>query len=119
VSRHAVLILSADPLAAALLGAAIELAGHVALFPQQGESARAALVRLRPRVVLVDCSHEEACSEAFVGPAMMLGARVLLFAGPGDGAAAAGFALRLGLTIMELPVDLEQLAAHLRAVLGV
>ena len=118
MSRHAVLILSADPLAAALLGAALELAGHVALFPQREESARGALLRLRPRVVLVDCDHEEACNEAFVGPAMMLGARVLLFAAPGEGAAATGFAARLGLTIMELPVDQEQLASHLRAALA-
>jgi hypothetical protein len=118
VSRHVVLILSADPLAAALLGAALELAGHAALFPQQGESARGALLRLRPRIVLVDCSHDEACSEAFVGPAMMTGARVLLFAAPGDRAATTGFASRLGLTIIELPVDQEQLASHLRAVLA-
>src|SRR6185503_16019548 len=74
-----VLVISSDPLAAALLGAAIELAGHAPRFPQSDESPRGALLRVRPRLVVIDCDHEDACTEAFVGPALMTGSQVLLF----------------------------------------
>ena len=105
VSRHDVLILSADPLAAALLGAAVELAGHVPSFPQPHEGARAALIRLRPRVVLVDCDHDEACSEEVIGPALMTGASVQLFSAPRSARNATALAHRLGLTLVRLPME--------------
>ena len=105
VSRHDVLILSADPLAAALLGAAVELAGHVASFPQPHEGPRAALLRLRPRVVLIDCDHDEACSEELIGPALMTGASVQLFSAPRSARNATALAQRLGLTLVRLPME--------------
>src|SRR6478609_8179413 len=61
VSRSPVLVLSSDPLAAALLGAAIELAGLAPRFPQSAESPRNALLRVRPRLVFIDCDHEDGC----------------------------------------------------------
>lgn len=79
VSRNAVLIFSSDPLAAALLAAAIEFAGHAPHFARQAEAARGALRRVRPRLVLIDCDHDESCSEEFIGPAIMMKAEVLLF----------------------------------------
>jgi hypothetical protein len=82
MSHHAVLILSSDPLPAALLGAAVELAGHTPHFARAGESPRAALLRLRPNVVFVDCDHVEACADSFLGPAIMTGARVILIRSP-------------------------------------
>jgi hypothetical protein len=118
VTRHDVLILSVDPLAAALLGAAVELAGHAPHFPTPDEGARAALRRLRPRAVLIDCGHAEACSDAFIGPALMTGARVQLFASqhtPGD---ARDVARRLGLTIAELPMEHDALATLLHELPG-
>ena len=105
VSRHDVLILSADPLAAALLGAAVELAGHAALFPLPGEGGRASLLRLRPRVVLVDCDHDEGCSEEFIGPALMTGARVQLFSARRTRRDASSLARGLGLTVVRLPME--------------
>jgi DNA-binding NtrC family response regulator len=114
VSRHDVLLFSADPLASALLGAAVELAGHAPHFPQEGESARAALRRLRPRAVLIDCDHEEACSDAFIGPALMTGARVQLFRSRRTQRTAFDVARRLGLTIVDLPMEPEAFTALLR-----
>jgi hypothetical protein len=113
VSRHDVLLLSADPLAAALLGAAVELAGHVPHFPRAGETAWAALRRLRPRAVLVDCDHE-ACSESFIGPALMTGARVQLYRSRRTQRDASDVARRLGLSVVELPVEPEALTTFLR-----
>jgi hypothetical protein len=109
VSRHAVLIYSADPLAAALLGAVVELAGHVPHFARQDEPARAALMRVRPALVLLDCDHEETCSDAFIGPALMTGAQVLLHRSRRTQRESGEFAGRLGLRIVELPGDQEKL----------
>lgn len=113
VSRHDVLLLSADPLASALLGAAVELAGHAPHFPRAGEAAWAALRRLRPRAALIDCDHE-ACSDGFIGPALMTGVRVRLYRSPRTQCDASDVARRLGLAIVELPVEPEALTAFLR-----
>jgi len=110
VSRAAVLVLSSDPLSAALLGAAIELAGHAPRFQQPDEQPRAALLRVRPRLVVVDCDHEDACSEAFVGPALMTGSRVLLFRSRRTRRDMSELAERLGLRIVEMPMEHESLA---------
>jgi hypothetical protein len=114
VSRHAVLILSADTLAAALLGAAVELAGHQPHFPEPLEAARAALRRVRPRLVVVDCEHTDACSESFVGPALMTGAQLLLFDSHKRGDGGVTVARRLGLDVVHLPEDHDVLVRRLR-----
>ena len=118
MNRSAVLIFSADPLAAALLGAVIDLAGHAPHFPQQDEVARGALLRVRPRLVLIDCDHEEACSEAFVGPALMTGARVLLCRSHHTRRDTREFAARLGLTVVEMPNDHERLLRVLQELIA-
>ena len=117
VSRHDVLIFSADPLAAALLGAAVELAGHAPHFPQREEGARAALLRLRPRLTLIDCDHDDACSESFIGPALMTGAKVQLFRSHRTQRDAYSFARRLGLSIVELSVEHDALTPLLHDLL--
>jgi DNA-binding NtrC family response regulator len=117
VSRHAVLVFSADPLAAALLGAAVELAGHSPHFPQPGEAARSALMRMRPQLALVDCDHEEACAESFIGPALMTGAKVLLFRSRRTERDASELARRLDLTVVDMPVDHESLTQLVRQAL--
>jgi len=103
VTRHAVLVFSSDPLAAALLGASIELSGHDPFYPQPGESSRSALLRVRPQLVLIDCDHEESCSEGFVGPALMTGSEVLLFRSRHTQRDIGNLGDRLGVTVMDLP----------------
>src|SRR5260221_11779295 len=78
VSRHAILVFSSDALAAALLAAAAELAGYAPHLPRTAASARSAVRRRRPRLVLIDVDHDETCSDEFIGPALMMQARVLL-----------------------------------------
>jgi hypothetical protein len=109
VSRHAVLIFSADPLAAALLGAVVELAGHAPHFPQQDEPARGALLRVRPQLVLIDCDHDESCSDGFVGPALMTGAQVILCRSRRTKRDSREFAQRMGLSVIVLPGDQDKL----------
>jgi hypothetical protein len=107
--RPAVLIFSADVVAAALLGAVVDLAGHDPCFPRPDESPREALLRVRPRLAVIDCDHEEACSESFVGPALMTGALILLVAPDNRRHDGAVIAERLGLTVIGMPSDHERL----------
>jgi hypothetical protein len=112
-SRLPVLVLSSDPLTAALLGAAIELAGHAPRFPQSAESPRNALLRARPRLVVIDCDHEDACSEAFIGPALMTGSQVVLFHSHRTRRDVSEMAERLGLLMVEMPQEHESLTSLL------
>jgi hypothetical protein len=109
------LIFSEDPLAAALIGAAVELVGFEPAFPTNGASPRDALLRVRPGLVLVDCDHDGACAPSFFGPALMTGARVLLVASRRTRRDAAGLAARFGLRSITLPTELESIAQLLRS----
>jgi hypothetical protein len=115
---QAVLILSSDPLAAALLGAAVELAGHIPHFKRNDESSRAVLLRVRPRLALIDCDHEESCSDEFVGPAIMTGARILLFRSARTTRDMHEFADRLSLRIVDMPAEHLQLTSILEEMLA-
>ena len=117
-SRNPVLVLSSDPLAAALLGAAIELAGLAPRFAQSTETPRNALMRVRPRLVLIDCDHEEACAEGFVGPALMTGSEVLLFRSRRTQRDIGDLADRLGVTVIDLPAEHDTLSDVLQRRLG-
>lgn len=115
--RQVVLIISSDALAAALLGAAVELAGHAPHFSQTDEPPRAALLRIRPRLTIIDCDHE-ACSDEFVGPAIMTGARVVLFRSHRSERDISEFASRLGLRVVDMPIDHETLTGLLQEMLA-
>jgi len=115
--RQPVLVLSTDPLAAALIGAAIELAGFAPRFPHSDEPPRAALLRVRPRLVVVDCDHEDACSDGFIGPALMTGSRVLLFRSRRTRRDVSELTKRLGLRVMEMPIEHEPLTRLLHQIL--
>ena len=115
MTRSAVLICAEDPLAAALLGAAVELVGFEATFPNGGEPPRDALLRERPRLVLVDCNHESACGPSFFGPVLMTGARVLLVGSRRTRRDATEVAAPFGLRAITLPADLATIADLLRS----
>ena len=114
VLRSVVLIFSEDPLAAALIGAAVELVGFQPTFPSDGEPPRDALLRERPGLVLIDCDHA-ACGLNFFGPVMMTGARVMLVGSRRSRRDAAELAARFGVHAITLPGDLEAIADLLRA----
>ena len=115
---EAVLVFSSDPLAGALLGAAVELGGHQPHFAAAEESARSALLRVRPRAVLIDCDHEESCAEEFVGPALMTGARVLLIRSARTVRDMTDFATRLKVRIVDMAAEHALLPAILRELIG-
>ena len=118
MSRNAVLIFSGDSFAAALFAAAVELAGFLPHFARPGETARNAVKRVRPSVVLIDCDHEETCSEEFIGPALMMQCRLLLFRSRRTRRDVSEFAPRLGLRVIDMPLEHDALSDILSETLG-
>lgn len=110
------LIVSHDPVAAALIGASVELAGLEPAFAADGERLRDAIRRLRPAVVLADCDREDGTAEAVVGPALMTGARVALYCSATALHAidrSRAVAERYDLPFFSLPADTDALVAFL------
>jgi CheY-like chemotaxis protein len=108
-----VLVVSRDALAAALLGALVELEGYAPHFVRDGEPARDALRRVRPVAVLVDCDFPEGCGAAVLGPAKMIGAGVVLFGRPAVAALVAECAERFGVPVLTMPPAPGELAGLL------
>ena len=75
-----VLILARDILGAGLLGALVEGLGRQPQFPFDGEREEAAVDRLRPAIVLLDCYHAALRSDAFFSAAAEAQSLVVLFA---------------------------------------
>jgi hypothetical protein len=105
----AALILSSDPLGAALVGAAVELAGFRPTFALADESIRVALLRVRPSHVLMDCADAEFRDEAALGPALMTGARLFFFGREARSADVKALAIRYQVRIIVLPTDVDRL----------
>lgn len=74
-----VLILSADTVAAALLGALIETLGYSVRFARPPETPDQTIRRVRPSVCLLDCEDPANCSAEFLGRATMRGISVVVF----------------------------------------
>lgn len=108
------LVISGDPISAALVANVAETAGLVPVFLAHGERPRDLLRRLRPATVIADCDLDPS-ADAFVGPAMMCGARVGLFCSSSNVAAAARSRLiaeRYDVAFFLLPDDLDALRAY-------
>ena len=74
-----VLILSADAVAAALLGALIETLGYSVRFARPPETIDQTIRRVRPSVCLLDCDDPDNCSPEFLGRATMRRISVVVF----------------------------------------
>lgn len=74
-----VLILSHDPIAAALLGGLVETLGYQVHFGQPPESADESLRRVKPQVCLVDCGDPVSCRSEFFGRATMRRVCVVIY----------------------------------------
>lgn len=74
-----ILILSADAVAAALLGALVETLGYPVGFARPAEDADQSIRRAHPRVLLVDCTDSTSCNREVLGRATMRGVSVVVF----------------------------------------
>jgi DNA-binding NtrC family response regulator len=78
--HHAlILILSTDAVGAALLGALIETLGYSIAFARASESADDSIRRVRPKLVLLDCTDPSSCNDEVLGRAGMRGISVVIF----------------------------------------
>lgn len=103
MEARSALVLSTDALAAALLGALVEIEGYRLYFVKDGEPARAALRRVWPEVALVDCDFPDGCSAAFIGPARMIGTRVVVFGRPAAAAQVRACAKEFQVATLAMP----------------
>jgi hypothetical protein len=67
---------------AALVGAAVELAGYRVEFSRDAETRQATLVRVKPSHILIDASDPAVRDDWSWGPALMTGARLYVFGAP-------------------------------------
>jgi DNA-binding NtrC family response regulator len=108
------LILSLDPLAAALLGALVETLGYQVQFARLPESADDSLRRVKPRICLVDCTDPESCRPEFFGRATMRGICVIIFGTPAALEAVRELARADNIEMLFMPPDMETLEAVLQ-----
>ena len=106
------MVLSPDPLGAALIGAAADLMGVRPLFATT-DTAAPLLRRERPSLLFIDCGHERSADESLIGPALMMGTRVFLFGDARTSQALRPVAIRMRLGRITLPRDTDDLLAVL------
>lgn len=114
VNDALVLVLSADAMIAALLGALLEIHGFKPCYPEPNEHPREALRRCRAATALVDCDYELACSDGVLGPAKMTGARLILFSHRCTADEAREMIERYDAEFFQLPVQLPDFGRLLR-----
>lgn len=109
-----VLILSHDPVAAALLGGLVETIGYQVQFARPPESPDDSIRRLKPRICLVDCTDAASCRSEFFGRATMRGVCVIIF-GTTDALERVREVVRANnLETLLMPPDVEALEAVLQ-----
>ena len=109
-----VLILSHDPVAAALLGGLVETLGYDVHFARPPESADDTIRRVRPRICLVDCTDPVSCRGEFFGRATMRGVSVVIFGTPQALDRVRAVALAHNIEMVLMPPELNELEATLQ-----
>ncbi len=118
-SVHTVLIVSTDPLTAALLGAFSELEQlSVAVHDDPAESPAAAIARHQPDLVLVDVDHPDGFQPDLLARLRLSGIAVVAFSPGRLGPDVRALAEPHGLPWIELPLDPARFREVLREALG-
>jgi hypothetical protein len=107
---HKVLVLANDPMLAALLGGLVEVARFEAAFANAGESAEAALTRVKPLVaIIVDGADAHAENDLLVARARKRAVEVMLFGTRATVDKRRGWAERQHVRTFELPTEVDAL----------
>ena len=112
--EHLILILSHDPVAAALLGGLVETLGYEVQFARPPESPDDSMRRLKPRICLVDCTDPDSCRSEFFGRATMRGVCVIIFGTPDALERVREVARANNLEMLLMPPDVGALEAALQ-----
>jgi DNA-binding NtrC family response regulator len=113
-----ILILSADAVASALLGALIETLGYTVRFASASEGAEQSIRRTRPRVVLVDAADSDVSNSEVLGRATMRGISVVMFGTSAALRRAHGLATGHRIETLAMPVDGPKLRDILERAMG-
>ncbi len=109
-----VLVLSHDAVAAALLGALVEILGYAVRFRRAPESPDDAVRRVRPRIALIDCEDPLSCTDEIVGRASMRGVSCVIFGASEALDRVRVFALEHDISVLLMPPDTDDLDQLLR-----
>lgn len=115
MAADVVMILSGDADIGELLATMLELGGYAAAFPSDDEAPEAAIARLRPRAVVVDCDLAAARANGLYRASAVHGASVILFSPGRPWDDVARRAAPRGLPFFALPIRpsaLAELAEH-------
>src|SRR5690348_5432788 len=112
-----VLVIATDIVISALLASLAELAGYMPVFPELSEHPLAAITRLRPPIVLLDCDHDLACEDEAYARAAETGSRIILSTASDTHADAERMALQRGVTSFAFPIHYQDFARRLRTAL--
>ncbi len=108
-----ILVIAKEPLIQTLMCSLVDLSGHKATQPRSDECVPAAIARVRPDLLLLDCEHDCACEQEAYDAAATIGAEVLLFTPARTNAEVADFARGRGLRSMALPIRLHEFSETL------
>ena len=109
-----ILVIAKEPLIQTLMCSLVDLSGHRALQPRSDETVAAAIGRVHPQLLLLDCEHDCACEQEAYDAAASVGAEVLLFTPSRTNAEVADFARGRGLRSMALPIRLHEFSETLQ-----
>ena len=109
-----ILVIAKEALIQALMCSLVDLAGHTVTQACGDETVTAAIRRVRPDLLLLDCEHDCACEEEAYDAAVSVGAEVLLFTPARTNDEVADFARVRGLRSMALPICLREFSAALQ-----
>ena len=114
MALDSVLILAREEVVAALLGMLVEIKGLQPRFLGSAEPAEDAILRDRPRAVIIDCDHPE-CRDALLEIIRMAGALPILFSPSRMQPELRSVADRHGLRSFTLPTDVDTFGKILEA----
>ena len=113
-----ILVIAKEPLIQTLMCSLVDLSGHRAAQPRGDESVGAAILRVKPRLLLLDCEHDCACEEEAYEMAAKVDAQVILFTPSRSHAEVADMAAVRGLRSMALPIRLHEFSETLQTSLS-
>jgi DNA-binding NtrC family response regulator len=102
-----ILIVGREAVISALVGSLIELAGHHPTFAEPGEATMEAMGRVVPDLLLLDCSHDDACVASLYEHAVGMHTPILLFTPARGCPAGEQFAAARGVATLALPAQAD------------
>jgi len=109
-----ILILSADAVGAALLGALVETLGYPVRFARPPEPTEQTIRRVKPKVCLLDCVDPASCNDEVIGRAAMRGISVVIFGTSEAIEAVRALALEHDMDTLLVPPDIDVLDVTIR-----